>query len=121
MIKLFTLATLLLSVSSFAAEDEKELILCPLFYLKEVKKTVEENGDFDKYKHCAVSCMLTLRCSPVDVMEIGFYKEFADVFGPGNAEMADLKADYYGISLVTSKDANSDSTCIQQCKAKFKE
>lgn len=119
MMKLFTLFSLLFSVSSIAAEEQNQWIACPLYYLKEVKKTVESHGDYDKYKHCAVSCMLTLRCSPADVMEIGLYKEIVDVFGPGNAEIADLRADSQGIRLALSRSINTDQQCIESCQKTF--
>jgi len=102
-----------LSFSAFA--EEEELIICPLIYASSVKKIVEANGSYDKFKHCAVSCLLTLRCPAVDVMEIGILKELADMVGPGNAEMADLKADYDGVALAVKGKAKTDKACLAQC------
>jgi len=100
---------------------KEAVILCPTFYYSSVKKTVEANGAHDKFKHCAVSCLLALRCPAVDVLELGILKELADMIGPGNSEMDDLKADYYGVGLVTSLKAKTDKACISQCHKLYPE
>jgi hypothetical protein len=109
--------TLFLVIASFSvlAEEKKTIPICSLYYASAVKKVVEANGHFDKFKHCSVSCMLTLRCPASDVLEIGILKELADVVGPGNAEMADLRADYKGVDLAASGKAKTDKTCMEQC------
>jgi hypothetical protein len=118
MTKLFTLIALLIASNLYAKEA---VILCPTFYYSSVKKTVEANGAHDKFKHCAVSCLLALRCPAVDVLELGILKELADMIGPGNSEMDDLKADYYGVGLVTSSKAKTDKACISQCHTLYPE
>jgi hypothetical protein len=55
--------------------------------------------------------MLALKCNDQEVLMLGRLKEFKDVFGPGNAEAADFKADVFGASL-TSKTAVE---CLSQC------
>jgi len=118
-VKIFAaLFSLAISTNLFAKEA---LIICPMYYYSSVKKTVEAQGQFDKYKHCAVSCMLTLRCPAVDVLELGILKELADTVGPGNAEVADLKADYFGVSLATRHKAKTDKSCMLQCHLKYPE
>lgn len=106
---------------SINASAKESMIICPAYYYSSVKSTVESNGTFDKFKHCAVSCLLTLRCSALDVLELGIIKELADVVGPGNAEMNDLRADYYGVSLATSLKAKNDKSCMVQCHVKYPE
>ena len=111
---LFLLLSILFSFS-LKANDSAELMVCPLLYYSSVKKMVEENGSFDKYKHCAVSCALTLRCPATDVLELGLLKELVDVVGPGNAELNDLKADYEGVALASTSRAKTDRECINKC------
>jgi hypothetical protein len=111
------LLTLIFSSSLMAKE---QLILCPALYYSSVKKTVEASGSYDKFKHCAVSCLLTLRCPAADVLELGIIKELADVVGPGNAEMADLEADYHGVKLGSILKA-SDQSCLTQCHLAYPE
>lgn len=111
MIRIVLILSLLFS---FSAQAEKKAI-CSLYYAKEVRKIVESSGHFDKFKHCGVSCLLTLRCPSVDVLQIGIFKELADIVGPGNAEWLDLEADYKGVRLVTSKKAKNDQECLSQC------
>ena len=48
---------------------------------------------------CTASFMLALKCNNQEVLMLGMLKEFKDVFGPGNAEAADFKADVLGASL----------------------
>jgi len=103
------------------AEEKQAVPICSMYYASAVKKIAEANGKFDKFKHCSVSCMLTLRCPAVDVLEIGILKELADVVGPGNAEMADLRADYAGVDLAVSKKAKTDQTCMDKCHGLYPE
>ena len=104
----------LFSLNSIAKEENTAMICSALNY-KKVKAKVEAEGSYDKFKHCAVSCLLALRCPTVEVMQLGILKELADIFGPGNAEWDDLKADADGVNLVTSKKAKTDKECFQGC------
>lgn len=99
---------------------KEQLILCPALYYSSVKKVVEASGSYDKFKHCAVSCLLTIRCPAADVLELGIIKELADVVGPGNAEMEDLQADYKGVKLGSTFMA-SDKSCLTQCHIAYPE
>ena len=99
----------------------KEAIVCPLLYLSSVKKMVESNGNFDKFKHCSVSCLLTLRCPADEVLELGILKELMDVVGPGSAEKADLKADYLGVKLAVSTEGIDDKECMKACHSLYPE
>lgn len=86
---------------------------------KAVMEVAERHSSNDKNRHCTVSCMLGLRCNLNEVMLVGILKEIKDVFGPGNAERADLIADKYGIDLVKYKRATSDSECLEQCDQQY--
>lgn len=74
-----------------------------------------EHSEYDKNRHCTVSCMLALKCNDQEVMMVGLLKEIQDVFGPGEADSEDLKADAFGISLVSSSAAKTDSQCLTTC------
>ena len=86
---------------------------------KAVMEVAERHSSYDKNRHCTVSCMLGLRCNLNEVMLVGILKEIKDVFGPGNAERADLIADKYGIDLVKYKRASIDSECLEQCDQQY--
>jgi hypothetical protein len=116
--RIFLYVVTLVFSSSLLAKEQ--LIICPALYYSSVKKVVEANGSHDKFKHCAVSCLLTLRCPAADVLELGIIKELADVVGPGNAEMADLQADYHGVKLGSIFRA-SDKSCLTQCHLAYPE
>jgi hypothetical protein len=115
---LFVTLTFLFAYPSIA-KDSIDLFICPTYYYSSVKKLVEKHGTFDKYKHCAVSCALALRCPANDVLELGALKELIDVVGPGNAEIDDLKADYDGVLLAVSSKAKTDLECINKCHSLF--
>lgn len=110
---IFTIILTLSSASSFA--DEKQSIpLCSLLYAQSVKAKLTKNGN-DKYKHCAVSCMLSNRCGGFDSYQLGVLKEVWDLIGPGNAEMKDLEADLIGVRMSMHKMAINDKECNQKC------
>ena len=92
---------------------------CSLKYLKPVVAVAKSHSTYDKNLHCAVSCMLTLRCNSKEVLLVGYLKEFKDLLGPGNAERADIEADKYGISLVKHKRAMEDKECQTQCDLRY--
>lgn len=118
---LLPLILFIFSLSVLAKSEKKAIPICSLYYLSDVKAKAIAHGNFDKYKHCAVSCMLALRCSPSDVLEIGILKELADVVGPGNAEMADLRADYKGVDIAVKKEATTDKKCMDACHSYYPE
>jgi hypothetical protein len=95
-------------------------LFCTMDHLSEGIRWVEnQSNDRDKFKHCAVSCYLTLRCSAIEVMAVGALKEFKDLFDEGNAEIADLEADRLGIRLVTNGKADHDRECARRCEQHY--
>lgn len=79
----------------------------------------EKHSDYDKNKHCSVSCMLALRCNNREVLMIGYLKEFRDLLGKGSAETRDLAANRYGIDMVKLGRARSDRECLLQCDLRY--
>ena len=69
----------------------------------------------DKAMHCTLSCHLALRCSLLDSWAFGRLKEFYDIFGEGNAEWADLRADDNGITLALGRRAHNINECKEEC------
>jgi RHS repeat-associated protein len=70
-------------------------------------------SDNDKYKHCVVSCHINVSCNGPTAVAAGIYKEVKDIFGPGNAEWADLEADWEGIKC------EKKFTCEKHCRQKY--
>ena len=69
----------------------------------------------DKQMHCVASGLIAFHCSVTEAYLAGVGKEVKDVFGRGNAEWADLRADRKGIAC--SRAAINDAqiyTCCQQ-------
>lgn len=73
----------------------------------------------DKNMHCTTSCLMALRCSTGNAYTIGILKEIKDIFGPGKAEMADLKADRLGIELVKYHRVRNKTECLVQCDSYY--
>ena len=107
------MAILIASISSaaFAGPD----LFCSYYHSKRVIKIATEHSEYDKNRHCSVSCMLALKCNDQEVMMVGLLKEIQDVFGPGEADAEDLKADAFGIGLASKGAASTDLQCLTQC------
>lgn len=103
-----------MSSSAFARKSEEAIPLCSAFHFKSVKaKLIESNND--KYKHCAVSCMLARRCGIVDSYYIGVLKEIWDLFTPGDADLKDIEADIVGIRMYNANKGITDNQCNAKC------
>lgn len=114
MIKIiFVLIAFIVSTNLFASVDDK--LFCSAFYVKELAAKVNTPDANDKFKHCSVSCMLTLRCGSIDAYSAGLLKELLDMMGMGNPESADIRANLAGISFAKNKEAKSDDECMGLC------
>jgi hypothetical protein len=89
--------------------------LCSLYHSKNILEIAKKHSADDKNRHCTVSCMLTLKCPSPDVLMAGVLKEVQDVFGPGNAEVEDLKADALGISFARDELSLNNQECLNTC------
>ena len=117
----FVLFNLSLITFSFARTEKEKMIRCSLKNIPSAQSWVNEQyyNTYDKFKHCAVSCYLDLRCPRAQVGLVGILKEVRDAMGYGNAEWADIKADFYGLKLVRKKLAISDDDCARKCDEKY--
>lgn len=105
------LATLFTSTLTYA----RPAVFCSLYHSDRVLEIAKKHSTYDKNRHCTVSCMLTLKCPADEVLLVGTLKEVKDFFGPGEASVADLEADAFGISLAFKGAARSDKQCLSQC------
>jgi hypothetical protein len=75
----------------------------------------------DKYKHCMVAGEAYERCGVTAAYLASFGKEIMDLFGPGNPEWEDLRADFDGINCAAS-NYSCGNRCIRSldecCKCK---
>ncbi len=115
--KTFLLLAVLLSSTPVLAGGGK--FFCTMKHSKRVIAIATSHSDNDKNRHCTVSCMLALKCNDTEVLLVGVLKEFRDVFGPGEADAEDIKADRYGISLVRDDRAQTDPECLEQCDLRY--
>jgi hypothetical protein len=104
-----------LMLFSFSAVASSQSFICSLNNAKRVISIAEKHSQNDKNRHCSVSCMLALKCNDAEVMMVGILKEFKDVFGPGDADAADIEADLTGVALASKRAARTDGQCLSQC------
>ena len=73
------------------------------------------HGLDDKHAHCLASGLIARRCSVAEGYLAGAGKELADVFGPGDAQWADWRADRVGLKCARNAqdDAAVDACCMQ--------
>jgi hypothetical protein len=103
------------------AESTDKNLLCSYRNIPAAQTWVDEQrNSYDKFKHCAVSCYLTLRCSAMQVRTVGVLKEIRDLLGEGNPEVADIKADFYGVKLAKKKIARHDDDCSRICDERYR-
>lgn len=113
--KLILAALLFLtSLSAFSAQGDEKLI-CASFYAFYYKKEIEKLPN-DKAMHCTMSCYLAVKCPKEEAALIGYLKEFWDIFGPGDADWNDIKANEAGIRFAKKK---SKAYCKNQCLKKY--
>jgi hypothetical protein len=106
--------TLICSFNSFASTRESKMI-CAYKNAPVVRDIVNKISNHDKFKHCAASCMLTLKCGIVQSISTGILKELWDVFTPGDASIEDLIADAFGVGLAKTRSATGLKECAWQC------
>lgn len=69
----------------------------------------------DKRAHCLASGLIARHCSPAEAYLAGAGKELRDLFGHGDAEWADWRADRVGIGCArrAHEDAGVTACCEQ--------
>jgi hypothetical protein len=110
----------LIVLMSFSAFADPMDVICSIRHARKLIPKVEKHSEYDKNRHCSVSCMLAIRCNVSEVMFLGVLKEVKDFFGDGNPEKKDLIADKYGIELATSQRARKDLECFEQCDLQYR-
>lgn len=95
------------------------LPICAYWFAKKYQNEVKREGSNDKFRHCAISCVLTRSCGPQEAMDLGILKEIADLFGPGNAELEDLTADMVGITIGMRRSVRTRPQCYDACAAYY--
>jgi hypothetical protein len=69
----------------------------------------------DKRAHCVGAARIARRCSVAEALLASYAKEMRDLFGRGNAELADVRAGRAGIGCARSGRAVDPASC---CKAR---
>ena len=104
----------------FNAQEQRIIPVCSAAIAYRYRNEVSLPGKPDKYKHCSLSCVMTLYCGPIGSFEIGALKELYDALGFGNPDREDLKADIKGIKAGLKIGLFGErSRCYQACSALF--
>jgi hypothetical protein len=93
--------------------------LCSMLNLKRVTEIAQDHSGYDKFLHCAVSCMLAVKCPIAEVVSVGVMKEIKDMFGDGEADLRDIRANLWGINQVIRGHARTDRQCLQRCELRY--
>ena len=102
------------------AIPSNQLLVCGtavgIRFLGEVKSSKES----DKYMHCAISCVITNYCGPVEATAVGALKEIYDAMGFGDPEVADFEADLKGVKAGMRIGPFGDrEECYRACSKLF--
>jgi hypothetical protein len=102
-----------------AESSSAALPVCGLLVGKAFKSEVEaDTAKPDKYKHCSLSCVMTLYCGPAESMEVGVLKEIYDALGFGTPDWKDIEADRAGIKIGVKQLSKADfsrTSCYRSC------
>lgn len=101
-----------------AAESSYELnLLCAYdtgMYYQEIVKF--KNKARDKFRHCAISCIIGIECGIPSSAVIGVAKEVYDIFGDGQADWGDLMANILGIRISRRAGVSDLESCRGACE-----
>ena len=102
------------------AQEQRIIPVCSAAIAYRYRNEVNLPVKPDKYKHCSLSCVMTLYCGPIGSLEVGALKELYDALGFGNPDLEDLKADIKGIKAGLQIGLFGErSRCYQACSALF--
>lgn len=105
------LSFLFLSQNTYANTNR----MCNKKDVQVMSEKVKAHSGNDKNQHCAISCMMSVKCGTSFALLAGYFKELEDIFTPGDADWEDIKADKTGIQIYRSKRARNDRECFEQC------
>ena len=122
---LFGIGFLLLGSAAHSADQRREearavVPVCSATVAWNFKSEVDLPGRPDKFKHCSLSCVMTLYCGPIGSFEVGALKELYDALGFGDPDVEDLRADLKGIQAGLKIGWLGDrGKCYRACGALF--
>ncbi len=95
-------------------------ILCGSAVGLRYRSEVDFPNALDKFKHCSLSCVITLYCGPAESMEIGILKEVYDALGFGGPDIEDLRADLRGIrAALRFRGTMTREDCYRACSLEY--
>ncbi|MCO4792818.1 MAG: hypothetical protein KC493_03840 [Bacteriovoracaceae bacterium] len=100
---------MLIQATQVTASDK---LYCSLYNAFKYKDAVTKLRN-DKQMHCSMSCLIARKCKTLEVVAIGFIKEFVDALGYGTPDPYDIKANLEGISI--AKKGASEKSCYDKC------
>lgn len=121
-IGLYASLVLFLTASEPKAEPvtDSPQVLCGTAIGWRFRSEVDHPSFNDKYKHCALSCVITLYCGPIESLGTGILKEVLDSLGLGDPDLEDLRADLHGIRIALRlPNSGNRDPCYRACSAEF--
>ena len=100
--------------------------ICAARVIQAYLPVIDQPHVYDKYKHCAMSCVISLNCGPAEAWTAAVGKEVKDALTHvipskhrGDPSMKDLEADGVGIKFVARGYARSAQDCYAACHKFF--
>lgn len=123
MIRALAFVLSLTSLSAVAFEDsndqtEETNIVCSIFTAAK-HRTFMKTPANDKFKHCTMSCIITINCGAFEAMNTGILKEIIDVVTPGDSSIKDIEADMRGVRVAAEGKARTFKACESECNQIF--
>lgn len=119
----FILLTMSTARGASVESSSAAIPVCGMIVGKTYKSEVEADARKpDKYKHCSLSCVMTLYCGPMESMEVGLLKELYDALGFGTPDWKDIEADQAGIKVAMKQMAHGDfsrASCYRSCNVLY--
>lgn len=103
------LAVALANCASRAPRPETPSLEC----MQAAISRMPESTD-DSFRHCLATGLITRYCSASEAVIAGVGKELRDLFGRGDASLADLRADRRGLSC--ARQAEDDAGLLRCCE-----
>jgi hypothetical protein len=98
-----------------AVDASRARLVCAYRTAKRLLPEVERAGSYDKFRHCTMSCWVTLECGRVEAWGIGVAKEIRDLLCQGSPSLEDIRADNDGIRFALDADVSTRDDCVRAC------
>lgn len=102
-----------------AAQATSPELFCAKRVIELYRPRIDLAESYDKFKHCAFSCIIAVHCGSAQSWTVGVLKELQDIVGPGNADWKDYRANQTGIQLAKKHQPRGLQGCKRLCEVPY--